>query len=353
MKQDLDRAMRVYSPPPDAFERMMKRRDRRRKASRVKAGGVGLAIALAGTGIAFIAFRGSGTEVQPADRSADAPTNGRIAFARRLPGRWNLFTVNPDGSDERQVTSGVRDYSSSWSPDGTKLAVDTERGLTVMNADGSDPVTIAPAGEGSFPSWAPDGTQILFTRVDQSGPYVRTSEGASVLPSHIYSIKPDGSGEQQLTSGRYADYGGSWSPDGSRVVFSRQALGDDGLYVMDADGSNVTRISVGRDADPAWAPDGLRIAFSRWTNNEATICTMSPDGSNVEELTTGSRNFDTSPAWSPDGSKITFTRYVSGKGSEGGHIYLMGADGRGVVRLTAASAEEQVPSWGTAPVTPG
>jgi Tol biopolymer transport system component len=323
-----------------------------RSGSRVVAATVALAVAALAVWMTVIAFRAPEPTTEPATPIREA-VNGRIAFTKRLSDRWNLFTVNPDGSDEQQVTSGVRDYFSAWSPDGTKLAVDTEQGITIMDADGSHAVTIASTGKGSAPAWSPDGTRILYTKVDQDGPYVRIGEGSSVLASHIFASNIDGSGEEQLTTGPYSDFGGSWSPDGSQIVFARGSAGDTGLYVMDADGSGLTRISDSRDTDPGWSPDGSQIVFSRWTSDEASIFVTSIDGSNGKELTSGSKTFDTSPIWSPDGSKIAFTRELVAPGDDGGHIYVMSADGGDVSRLTEGSEEEQAPSWGTAPPTSG
>ena len=176
MTRDTKHMLRVLDrlEPPELWERIARGTtvpmhnaafERSRAHHRVTAGVVALAIAAAAVWIAFVAFRPTKQSDGLASRQDGALANGRIAFTRRLPERWNLFTVNPDGSDEQQVTSGARDYASSWSPDGTKLAVDTEQGVTVMNADGSDPVTITPAG-GSTPAWAPDGTKILFTEFE-------------------------------------------------------------------------------------------------------------------------------------------------------------------------------------------
>jgi Tol biopolymer transport system component len=322
-----------------------------RRGSKVVAATVALAVAALAVWIAVIAFRAPEPTTEPAAPIGNT-LNGRIAFTRRLPDRWNLFTVDPDGSDEQQVTSGVRDYFSTWSPDGTKLAVDTEQGLTVMNADGSGAVTVGSTGERSAPAWSPDGTRILYTKVDQNGRYVRIGNGSSVLASHIFAINTDGSDEEQLTTGPYSDFGGSWSPDGSEIVFARESAGQAGLYVMDADGSSVRRISDSLDTEPAWSPDGSQIVFSRWTRDDASIFAMNADGSDVRRLTSGS-NFDTSPVWSPDGSKIAFTRELLGPDGDGGHIYVMSANGGDISRLTEGSQEEQAPSWGTAPPTSG
>lgn len=96
------------------------------------------------------------------------------------------------------------------------------------------------------------------------------------------------------------------SPSPGKIVFA----GDrNSIFVMNADGTGVTRISYG--ACPSFAPDGSKIVVGGYT-----IAVMDPDGSNVRKLTHGASTY---PAFSPDGTKIAFTR---------GHIvYVMNADG--------------------------
>jgi WD40-like Beta Propeller Repeat len=109
--------------------------------------------------------------------------------------------------------------------------------------------------------------------------------------------------------------------DGSRVAFSSNRAGRFDIYVMNADGTNPTRVTdgdLGMDAEPAWSPDGTRLVFAstRPFNTSWNIWMVNTDGSNLHELTDG---FGVSPAWSPDGSTIA---YVSSD-----QIWVVGADG--------------------------
>lgn len=100
-----------------------------------------------------------------------------------------------------------------------------------------------------------------------------------------------------------------WSPDGTRIAFTSHRHYHSSIYVMDADGSDVERLTNfgrGSAASPAWSPDGTRIAFaSNSHDGNAKVHVMDADGSGVEQVTNHSGN-DQHPAWSPDGTRIAF-----------------------------------------------
>ena len=88
------------------------------------------------------------------------------------------------------------------------------------------------------------------------------------------------------------------------------------IFVMNADGSNVTRLTTapGIDANPDWSPDGTKIAFNSDRSGERHIHVMNADGSGVIQLTFGTYS-NIAPVWSPEGSKITFFSSRWGGGS--------------------------------------
>jgi TolB protein len=113
------------------------------------------------------------------------------------------------------------------------------------------------------------------------------------------------------------------------------------------DGSEQTRLTDNNanDSSPSWSPDGEKIAFSSNRDGNYEIYVMNADGSDVTRLTNVNNANDSSPSWSPDGEKIVFT---SDRDSAFTEIYSMNADnGRRVTRLTDNNANDSSPNWGT------
>lgn len=167
----------------------------------------------------------------------------------------------------------------------------------------------------------------------------------------IYVMNADGSGLVRLTNGPHADSRPAWSPDGRRIAFAR--AGDStscGIHVMNADGSGLERLTTAcGDITPAWSPDGGRIAFGKWTLGSLStgIYVMNADGSGVTRLTESIQ--DEYPAWSPDGRRIAFNRtYEPWEGDWFTQVFVMNADGTDIRRLTPTGGgqfAESGPSW--------
>jgi Tol biopolymer transport system component len=127
-----------------------------------------------------------------------------------------------------------------------------------------------------------------------------------------------------------------------RIAFQSGRDGDTEIYVMNADGSNQTRLTYSQsdDADPAFSPDGTKIAYFSKRDGEAEIYVMNADGTNQTRLTLNDE-VDLDPSFSPDGTKIVFTSYRDGNGE----IYSMNIDGTNQTRLTNSTAIEFEPTW--------
>jgi TolB protein len=170
--------------------------------------------------------------------------------------------------------------------------------------------------------WSPDGQKIAFHGA---------STGLAIdRSSNVHVINADGTERTRLTDFSSVDGTPDWSPDGSRIVFTSDRRDGRGIYVMDADGSDVVKLTDAGDL-PAWSPDGLKIAYT--CGND--VCVMNSDGTGSANLTnTGlDREFTMAGSWSPDGTKILYTSDVPGRAG----FYVMNADGTSPVRLNSGA----------------
>jgi len=134
------------------------------------------------------------------------------------------------------------------------------------------------------------------------------------------------------------------SPDRTRIAFSsnRAGGGEYDVYVMDADGSNVRRLTTepGTDGAPVWTPDGARLVFSSTRSGVPQIYVMRADSGEAQALTTSAGGNQT-PAVSPDGRTIAFVSIRDGAP----RIYRMALDGSGQARATTGVLREVSPEY--------
>lgn len=173
------------------------------------------------------------------------------------------------------------------------------------------------------PSWSGDGTRLAFESVRELG-------------SEVYVMNANGSGVKRLTrNGSAEDRSTTWTRNNSKIVFHSGRDGNFEVYSMNADGTGQTNLTRNdaSDALPAVSPDGKKIAFNSDRDSGVgvlpDIYVMNIDGSDVKRITT-SPGQEAGPAWSPDGKQIV---YHAGLPTALG-IFRMNADGTGVTRLT-------------------
>lgn len=265
------------------------------------------------------------------------------------PGSYEIYTMNTDGSNQCRLTNtnGIDNGSPSWSPDGTKIAFDSNVNprrsindvpqysekfcaIYVMDADGKNQKKLT--GEISDdcrePSWSPDGTKIAFA----VGVYENTQ---------IYSMDIDGKNIKRLTENHASDISPAWSPDGTKIAFisNRDYDRKSELYIMDADGKNQRRLTKDGNYDdfPRWSPDGTKIVYQ----SDDAIYTIDTDGKNRKKLLDNA----STPNWSPDGTKIAFVSTIEGFLSE---ICVMDTKSGDIRQLTKNKSASGSPAWNSA-----
>ena len=269
----------------------------------------------------------------PAAHAAFPGLNGKIAYYTQQGTSDDICVMEPNGSGNMEITDDTQHESDpAWSPDGTKIVLvraGSDYEIYVMNADGTGLVNLTNfSGADGTPSWSPDGSKIAFStnRVGDVG-------------AKIYVMDADGSDVTRITDGfGITDSNPAWSPDGQYIAFFR--FNDSQIYRMKADGSDVTPITSGGGVqnDPNWSPSGHRIAYSRSGPTPATtgVHTMDPDGSNDVDLTSALTEAH-DPAWSPDGSKLVVSR--------NGHVWTMNVNGSSPTQLTTVQGTNGTPDW--------
>ena len=260
----------------------------------------------------------------------------RVAFQTLRDGNSEIYVSAPNGSGAVNVSRHPgHDSEPAWSPDGRRLAFDSDRGgggfdVFVMNPDGSGVVQLTNTpGPDGYPAWSPDGSHIAFVSFRDGN-------------SELYIMRSDGSEQRRLTRNLSDDGHPTWSSDGFSIAYHSNRSGNLDVWVIGADGKgdrNITN-APGTDANPDWSPDGKRIAFDSARDGDPEIYAMAPDGTGVVRLTT-SKSRDTWPAWSPDGRRILF----QSDREDDQEIWSMTADGRSPARLTSSPGPDSEPAW--------
>jgi len=243
------------------------------------------------------------------------------------------------------VGSTIRDSGPNWTPDGRLIfASDQDGQADLVLADrvgGNRTLFMHRAGDEGDPMYSPDGKWLVFWGSWDGNPEIYVREVGTEI-------------DRRLTTNPAIDRAPAWSRDGRQIAFmSNRDNHNFDIYRMNADGSNVERLTTGRsnafpeyspdgsqlllhvDRDvylmslsnlglrrltndpnngmhPTWAPDGLHIAYMSWRNGHSEIFTARPDGSETQVVVTMPNGDAVDPRWSPDGRSIAFVHVPEG-----------------------------------------
>ena len=279
-------------------------------------------------------------ESTPGVLPSGAPT-GKIVYTCQVGNAGNhICLINADGSNFRQLTTdAVKHWYPSLSPDGqsalySAYARDYVYEIYEMNlASGVVTQLTNSLGVLKAPEVSPDGKWIVFgLGTKEDGEEIWVMERSGAKPKRINKRGWDP----------------SWSADGTQILFASDSNGSIQLYVMNADGSGVKRIT---DFDALrgrsdWSPDGAWMVTYNGPSWKREVFIFRPDFTDVRQLTPAGGNSQ-GPSFSADGKWVAFTAYFDHYGDDlGCEIYIIRVDGTDLRRLTDNAYCDYQPRWG-------
>jgi Tol biopolymer transport system component len=282
-----------------------------------------------------------------------AAAQGKIVFTS-----WTavtgpeIYSANADGTNRTRLTNcACSNGYADISPDGTKVVFMSDRDevrkyeIYIMDIDGSNQTRLTYSGSSVvnnwYPSFAPDGT-IVWERIHS------LADGA--YRSYIVRMPQDGVGQFEIITFDLGTHDPEISPDGTKLLFqagSNDNEFDVDIYVYDMVSHVLTNLTPNsyRDYFATFSPDGTKILFTSEREANYDLWLMNVDGSNQVNLTPGSER-ENLGAFSPDGSKIIYT-YQRDANQRNYQIYSMNADGTNRVNVSNnLDLHEYAPSWG-------
>lgn len=215
---------------------------------------------------------GSGSRLyrKSASQPAFSPDGSRIAFHSWRLDSWGLMTMDVSGQNQILIANFVEDQLPTWSSDGSEIVLlsrrEGDRKSRLFRVGSSQDRTKGVViGEGEYPTIGLDG-RLVFKGWGNTAVGLRTAtlslEGLQVVTDHDEDTAP------------------APSPDGQRIAFMSRREGNWDIYMVNADGSGLLRLTSdpAEDGLPTWSPDGRVIAFVSHRGESWAVWAMTPRG---------------------------------------------------------------------------
>src|SRR3989442_6710063 len=261
----------------------------------------------------------------------------RIAYVVKQGPRFELRVADADGQNAQSILiSSEPIMSLSWAPDGARMAYVSFQNkkpiLFVQNLTASkQPSPVANyRGSNSAPAWSPDGKQLAA---------VLTKDGSS----QIYLMNADGTNLRRITFSDAIDTEPFFSPDGQSIYFTSDRGGSPQIYRMPASGGEPQRVTFegSYNVSPRLSPDGKTLAYITRNSGKFQVALQDLANKQVQIITDSDR--DESPSFAPNGRMILLATVIGGRGL----LSAVSADGRFKQRLSAAAGGDvREPAWG-------
>ena len=237
---------------------------------------------------------------------------GKIAFSVAVEDwkEYHLYTVNADGTGLRRLNQNG--MWPSWFPDGQNLCFSQRNVNTsdiyVMDVDnrGNKRKLTQIDGDYSYIQVSPDGQKIGCAGYTKAqGP----------LNLQIWTMNPEGGQLEQMTDIKhpgphpFSVWGLSWSPDGSRIVFSRTTDREGHrLFILDVRTKAVEGLTfLKEDFYPVWSRDERKVVFRRWNREMSPLLLIDVQTKGIEHLLDADNRTEVWAAWSPDGKHLLYS----------------------------------------------
>ncbi len=261
------------------------------------------------------------------------PFETRITYTRKSASGRDVYVSDWDGKNAQRITNGDVNVLPALIPGGG-VAFTSYRSKKpfLFVSRGGEPVQLI--GKGSMvtgAAFSPDGKRVA----------VSVSEGEN---AELFVANADGSALTKLTDSKFfLNTSPTWSPDGKRLAFVSNRDGNPQIYVMNADGSGQKRLTFqgNYNTTPSWSPRGDLIAFTaRDERNAFDLFTVNVDTKKVTRLTQDASGNE-EPVFSPNGRLIMFTSTRGG----GRGLYVMTFDGNNQIALPMDKGDLTTPDW--------